>query len=74
MLQNIDSPAPVEPTANVCYDLQKEIKEIITDEYHVKVVLEETWDSIAEDFKNSGGKSYSKWLKDNYNVPTKIQA
>ncbi len=31
------------------------------------------WDSIAEDFKNSGGKSYSKWLKDNYNVPTKIQ-
>jgi colicin import membrane protein len=57
LLQNIDSPAPVEPTANVCYDLPKE----------------PTWDSIAEDFKNSGGKSYSKWLKDNYNVPTKIQ-
>ena len=49
--------APVETTASVCYDLPKEI----------------TWDSIAEDFKNSGGKSYSKWLKDNYNVPTKIQ-
>ena len=49
--------APIEPTANVCYDLPKE----------------PTWDSIAEDFKNSGGKSYSKWLKDNYNVPTKIQ-
>ena len=48
--------APVKPTANVCYDLPKE----------------PTWDSIANDFKNSGGKSYSKWLKDNYNVPTKI--
>jgi len=49
--------APEIPTANVCYDLPKEI----------------TWDSIAEDFKNSGEKSYSKWLKSNYNVPTKIQ-
>lgn len=49
--------APVETTASVCYDLPKEI----------------TWDSIAEDFKNSGVKSYSKWLKDNYNVPTKLQ-
>lgn len=49
--------APEIPTANVCYDLPKEI----------------TWDSIAEDFKNSGENSYSKWLKSNYNVPTKIQ-
>lgn len=49
--------APEIPTANVCYDLPKEI----------------TWDSIEIDFKNSGEKSYSKWLKNNYNVPTKIQ-
>jgi colicin import membrane protein len=50
--------APEIPTANVCYDLPKEI----------------TWDSIEIDFKNSGEKSYSKWLKSNYNVPTKIQS
>lgn len=56
-VQNIDSPAQVETTANICYDLPKEI----------------TWDTIAEDFKNSGEKSYSKWLKENYNVPTKIK-
>ena len=56
-IQTIDSSAPVESTANVCCDLPKE----------------PTWDSIANDFKNSGGKSYSKWLKENYNVPTKIQ-
>ncbi len=49
--------APIETTASVCYDLPKEI----------------TWDSIEKDFKNSGEKSYSKWLKNNYNVPTKIQ-
>jgi len=48
--------APVETTASVCYDLAKEI----------------TWDSIEKDFKNSGEKSYSKWLKNNYNVPTKL--
>jgi hypothetical protein len=57
LIQNLDLSDAVEPTANVCYDLPKE----------------PTWDSIAEDFNNSGGKSYSKWLKDNYNVPTKIQ-
>ncbi len=32
-----------------------------------------TWDSIAEEFKTSGEKSYYAWLKSNYNVPTKIQ-
>lgn len=48
--------APVETTASVCYDLPKEI----------------TWDSIAKDFTDSGEKSYSKWLKNNYNVPTKL--
>jgi len=31
-----------------------------------------TWDDIANDFKTSGEKSYSKWLKSNYNVPTKL--
>ena len=50
--------APEVPTVNVCYDLPKE----------------PTWESIEEEFKNSGKKSYSKWLKENYNVPTKLQA
>ena len=31
-----------------------------------------TWDDIEKDFKLSGEKSYSKWLKSNYNVPTKL--
>jgi hypothetical protein len=31
-----------------------------------------TWKSIQEDFKTSGQKSYSKFLVDNYNVPTKL--
>ena len=33
-----------------------------------------TWEDIIEEFKTSGEKSYSKFLIDNYNVPTKIQA
>jgi len=57
LIQNIDLSAPVESTTSVCYDLPKEV----------------TWDSIANDFKDSGEKSYFKYLKDNYNVPTKKQ-
>ncbi len=77
----------VEPTANVCMSLDtgkpKNIVEHlipIVDAINVAELKEMqssatviTWDSIANDFKNSGEKSYSKWLKDNYNVPTKIQ-
>lgn len=33
---------------------------------------EASWDSIFKDFKLSGEKSLSAWLKTNYNVPTKI--
>lgn len=75
--------APIEPTANVCsnlkgyskgetnYDFSKNLAEYpLTPEESFEAP---TWDSIANDFKNSGGKSYSKWLKDNYNVPTKKQ-
>jgi len=47
----------VNPTVNVCYDLPKE----------------PTWEAIEKDFKSSAEKSYSKWLKDNYNAPTKKQ-
>lgn len=80
LLQNTDSSAPVEPTANVCNGLDSEKNIVNTIPSHLKLrplnpdeCFYTTWDSIAEDFKNSGGKSYSKWLKDNYNVPTKIQ-
>lgn len=44
------------PIVNVCYDLPKE----------------PTWESIENEFKSAGEKSYSKWLKDNYNPPTKL--
>jgi len=33
---------------------------------------EASWDNIFNDFKLSGEKSLSAWLKTNYNVPTKI--
>lgn len=69
----------VEPTANVCIGLPQDVLEIVhtIDTYskilETQILTEMTWDSIALDFTNSGGKSYSKWLKENYNVPTKIQ-
>ena len=74
--------AQVKPTVNVCNDLKGYSKgETITDfstnlaEYPFapnESFEVPTWNSIAEDFNNSGAKSYSKWLKDNYNVPTKL--
>jgi len=51
------------PTVNVCYPLT-------TDEC---IAPETTWESIENEFKSAGEKSYSKWLKDNYNAPTKKQ-
>jgi len=72
---------PELPTVNVCNGLAS-----VDNKYLEKVLYSEewneqesqrlpitTWDSIIEDFKNSGEKSYSTWLKNNYNVPTKIQ-
>jgi hypothetical protein len=77
---------PIETTVNVCKSLDAEKPKNFVE--HLMPIVEAmniaelkemqssatviTWDSIAEDFKNSGGKSYSKWLKDNYNVPTKL--
>lgn len=68
---------PEVPTVNICS------REIATDETP-KAVTEypftpaesfklQTWEDIIEEFKISGEKSYSAWLKNNYNVPTKIQ-
>lgn len=57
---------PELPTVNVCNQLEEEPK--------TPAESTTTWESIEEDFKNSGEKSYSKWLKANYNVPTKIKA
>lgn len=78
---------PIETTANVCVSLDAEKPKNLIDHLmpieHAMNIAElklmqssdviSTWDSIAQDFTNSGGKSYSKWLKENYNVPTKIQ-
>lgn len=76
-LNAIEVSEPIEPTANVCTLLNDDVSIIMkTPDRYSKITVNtitDTWDSIAEDFKNSGSKSYSKWLKDNYNVPTKIQ-
>ena len=63
---------PELPTVNVC--MSKEIFniEVIDAEIVSAKPIETTWDDIANEFKSSGEKSYSKWLKSNYNVPTKL--
>ena len=58
----------VNPTVNVCSPI---INDVVTKEDTVKVI-ETTWEAIEKDFKSSAEKSYSKWLKDNYNPPTKL--
>lgn len=72
LFQNIDSSVPELPTVNVCN--RKEILniEVIDAEIVSAKPTENTWDDIEKDFKASGEKSYSKWLKNNYNVPTKL--
>lgn len=52
-------------TANIC----NRIEYPKTPNESIKPV---TWDDIIEEFKTSGEKSYSAWLKANFNVPTKI--
>jgi hypothetical protein len=55
-------------TANVCTSLQPEtLPDTIAYD-----LPKSTWKSIEEDFKNSSYKSYSKFLVDNYKVPTKL--
>ena len=49
------------PTVNVC-KCEEEV-----------IPAKTTWESIENEFKSAGEKSYSKWLKDNYNPPTKKQ-
>lgn len=63
---------PEIPTVNVC--TSEEIKNIIVIDAEIVSAkpIETTWDDIANDFKTSGEKSYSVWLKKNYNVPTKL--
>jgi hypothetical protein len=76
---------PEIPTVNVCTSLENEKTESIVermiplvDAYNTaelkRMQSSPTWKSIQEDFKTSNQKSYSKFLVDNYNVPTKIQA
>jgi len=82
ILQTIDSSVPENTTVNVCKPFEQAIKETAeavpaplaeTPLTPKDCIAPPTWDSIAEDFKSSGEKSYSLWLKNNYNVPTKIQ-
>lgn len=63
---------PEIPTVNVC--TSEEIKNIVVIDAEIVSAkpIETTWDDIANDFKTSGEKSYSVWLKKNYNVPTKL--
>jgi hypothetical protein len=82
LIQNVDSSVPENTTVNVCKPFEQAIKETAeavpaplaeTPLTPKDCIAPPTWDSIAEDFKSSGEKSYSLWLKNNYNVPTKIQ-
>lgn len=85
LIQNIDSSVPENTTVNVCSPLnsgsdEREIafrnnqeKKLLYPLTPEECFIAPTWDSIIEDFKISGEKSYSAWLKNNYNVPTKIQ-
>jgi len=56
------------PTANVC-NREDQKQNIITPQESIKPL---TWEDIIKEFTDSGAKSYSKWLIENYNVPTKI--
>jgi hypothetical protein len=68
------------PTVNVCKSSERESVELAitySDNEGKKTNLKETqasytWKTIQHDFKTSGEKSYSKWLENNYNVPTKL--
>jgi len=67
---------PEIPTVNVCTSENEVDKSAIqlAKEYCQKEIIANTptWDDIEKDFKSSGEKSYSKWLKSNYNVPIKL--
>ncbi len=87
LIENVDSSAPANTTVNVCYDLPKDISPGLREDKIFtgntvpkdlaslipKSFVAPTWKTIQEEFKASGEKSYSLWLKNNYNVPTKIQ-
>ena len=71
------------PTVNVCTSLDAEKPKNIVDRmiplvdaYNTaelkRMQSSPTWKTIQEDFKTSGQKSYSKFLVDNYNAPTKL--
>ena len=75
--------APEVPTVNVCTSVETEKPKSLVDRmiplvdaYNIAELKQmqsnATWESIEEYFNNSGQKSYSKWLKANYNVPTKL--
>lgn len=71
-IHNIETPVvsvPEETTVNICTSLPQDALEI----ENTKVSAPDTWEDIIEDFKNSGKKSYSKFLIENYNAPTKKQ-
>lgn len=83
LIQNIDSSVPELPTVNVCTSEEPAKTESLVermiplvDAYNALELKQmqstTTWDDIEKDFKSSGEKSYSKWLKSNYNVPTKL--
>jgi len=68
----------VNPTVNVCTSLSQDVLEmgkspdVFSSIIATPILSETTWEAIEKDFKSSAEKSYSKWLKDNYNAPTKI--
>jgi len=65
--------ADVDPKG-VAYSNSLELKNILSDR---EVEFEETWESILEEFNNSGrlrsAPAFIDWLNSNYNVPTRKQ-
>jgi hypothetical protein len=72
---------PELPTVNVCTSLENERNIVNTIPSNLKlypltpdecIPPTTTWEAIEKDFKSSAEKSYSKWLKDNFNPPTRL--
>jgi hypothetical protein len=81
LIQNLEILDTEETTVNVCTSLENERNTVNTISAELKlypltpdecILLKPTWEAIEKDFKSSAEKSYSKWLKDNYNPPTKL--
>lgn len=81
-LESLEVLATDLPTVNVCNGLDVKTMGSVVDRMiplvesynaaELKRMQSITWETIQKEFKDSGQKSYSKFLVDNYNAPTKL--